>query len=320
MQEYSKGEFMSVLEIILICVGCLAGLFLLWVFAGFVAYLSSLKRGGIAGKIINKKFIKELESYKIDYKWWDTVASKKVTIKAGKETLVATVLEKEGSKKVGICVHGYYGNFKDLNPWAKLLFENGFSVIAPNLRAHGESSGQYISMGFYDKDDIVLWIQKAIKMFGEDCEIVLFGESMGAATVLMVSELSIPKNVKCIIADSGYSNAYKELEWVVEKRGFLPAFLLLPVANFFSKIFSKCDLKKANPIGSVKKTTLPILFIHGEADNFVPCFMSKQMFEVSNKEKCSLSLFPGAQHIKSYATDTERYREILLSFIKKWLG
>ena len=227
---------MSVLKIIFTIFGVLVGLFLLWVLIGFLAYLFSLRRGGLAGKLVNKVFMKEIESYKIDYSWWKTVPSKEVEIKAGEETLVGTVLEKSGSNKVGICVHGYYGNFQDLNPWAKILFEEGHNVIAPDLMAHGKSSGQKVSMGYFDKDDIVLWINKAIEMFGEDCQIVLFGESMGGATVLMTSELKLPKNVKCVIADSAYSNAYQAFEYIIEKLGFLPAFLFLPVANFFSKL------------------------------------------------------------------------------------
>ena len=292
---------MSVLEIIFTIFGVLVGLFLLWVLIGFLAYLFSLRRGGLAGKLVNKQFMKEIESYKIDYSWWKTVPSKEVEIKAGEETLVGTVLENKGSKKVGICVHGYYGNFQDLNPWAKILFEEGHNVIAPDLRAHGKSSGQKVSMGYFDKDDIVLWINKAIEMFGEDCQIVLFGESMGGATVLMTSELKLPKNVKCVIAD-------------------LPAFLFLPVANFFSKVFADCDLKKASPIDSIKKSSLPILFLHGLDDKFVPAYMSRDMFDVSNKEICSLYLTKGAGHIKSYAKDPEGYKKVMMSFIEKWLS
>lgn len=311
---------MSVLEIIFTIFGVLVGLFLLWVLIGFLAYLFSLRRGGLAGKLVNKQFMKEIESYKIDYSWWKTVPSKEVEIKAGEETLVGTVLEKSGSKKVGICVHGYYGNFQDLNPWAKILYEENFNVIAPDLRAHGKSSGQKVSMGYFDKDDIVLWINKAIEMFGEDCQIVLFGESMGGATVLMTSELKLPKNVKCVIADSAYSNAYQAFEYIIEKRGFLPAFLFLPVANFFSKVFADCDLKKASPIDSVKKSSLPILFLHGLDDKFVPAYMSRDMFDVSNKEICSLYLTKGAGHIKSYAKDPEEYKKVMMSFIEKWLS
>lgn len=310
---------MGVVEIVLTILGVIIGLFLLWVLFGFLAYLFSLRRGGLAGKLVNKVFMKEIESYKIDYSWWETIPSKEVEIKAGEETLVGTVLEKSGSKKVGICVHGYYGNFRDLNPWAKILFEEGFSVIAPDLRAHGKSSGQYVSMGYFDKDDIVLWINKAIELFGNDCQIVLFGESMGGATVLMASELNLPSNVKCVVADSAYSNAYQAFEYLVEKRGFLPAFLFLPVANFFSKVFSGCDLKKASPIDSVKKTTLPILFFHGSNDKFVPAYMSKDMFDVSNKQICSIYLTKGAGHIQSFAKDPEGYKKVITCFIEKWI-
>ena len=308
---------MSLTSVLMILIFVILSLLFVWLILGLCAYFFALRRKGFAGKLINKKFKSELGSYHIDYNWWDTVNCEEISILSNNEKLFASILKNNNSKKVAIVVHGYFGNYKDVNPWAKLFYEEGYNIIAPDLKAHGKSDGNKISMGYFDKNDMLAWINKAIEIFGKNCEIVLFGESMGGATVLMTGDLALPRNVKCIIADSPYSNAYKQMKYVISRKGFLPPFIFLPVANFFSKIFNKSDLKKASPIDSVKNTKIPILFIHGTSDRFVPSYMSCEMFDVSNKIKCKLYLVDGADHIKSYATNPSKYKEIVFSFINK---
>ena len=136
----------------------------------------------------------------------------------------------------------------------------------------------------------------------------------------MCSEQKLPKNVKCVVSDSAYSNAYKQMKYTIAKRSFLPPFMFLPVANFFSIIFNKCNLKKASPIDSVKKASLPLLFIHGKSDKFVPSSMSVEMFEVSNKKNCKLYLVENADHIKSYATNPYQYEKVVFSFVDNYIN
>ena len=309
---------MSAWLIAVIVISCLIFLIGLWFFSGYIAFLLTLRKGSLAGKIINKTMQKNIDSYKIDYKWWDNQKNEKLFLNVENETLVGNLIRNGNSKKVAIVVHGIFGTHKDLNPQAKILFEKGFNILAPDLRAHGETTGKNISMGYFEKHDLVLWINKLVEIFGKDCQIVLLGISMGGATVLLTSGESLPNNVKCVISDSGYSNAYLELKSVVN-RAFIPSFIILPQLNFFLKRLSNFDLKQASPIDAVKKTSLPILFIHGSKDLFVPCRMSKEMFEVSNKEICEIEIFDGAIHIQSFATDQDRYAKILLNFVDKWV-
>lgn len=304
--------------IAVIVISCLIFLVGLWFFSGYIAFLLTLRKGSLAGKIINRTMQKNIDSYKIDYEWWNKQKSEKLLLETEGETLSGNLIKNGNSKKIAIVVHGIFGTHKDLAPQAKILFENGFIILAPDLRAHGETTGKNISMGYFEKNDLVLWIKKLIEVFGKDCQIVLLGISMGGATVLLTSGESLPKNVKCVVSDSGYSNAYLELKSVVNK-ALVPSFIILPQLNFFLKRISKFDLKKASPIESVKKSSLPILFIHGNKDSFVPCKMSKEMFEVSNKEICELQIFNGAIHIQSFATDENLYKNILLNFVDKWV-
>ena len=310
---------MSALDIFLIILGSIAGLFLLWIIIGTITFFVSLRKGCFAGKIINGSFRKDLKHYKIDYSWWDKVKTEKIVVESGKEKLSGVIL-RNNSNKVAICVHGIFGFYKDMSPQAKFLYEQGFNILAVDLRSHGETTGKYISMGFFEKDDIVVWTKQAIKIFGEQSQIVLLGISMGASTVVFTSGENLPKNVKCVVSDSGYKDAYEQLKYVCKKKLHIPPFLVLPVANMCCKIFVKFNLKDVRPIDSVKKTKLPILFFHGSDDKFVPCYMSKDMYEVSNKKICELVITEGAGHVLSYSVDKENYQKRLTSFINKWIN
>lgn len=309
---------MSFWLIVIIILSCLAFLVGVWFLSGYIAFLLTLRRGSVAGKIINRKMRKNIEKYQINYSWWDKQKVEKLVLKTSDNTLSANLIENKSSNKVAILVHGIFGTHKDLQPQAKILLENGFNILAPDLRAHGETTGKEISMGNYEKDDVVLWIKEIVKRFGKNCQIVLLGISMGGATVLLTSGEKLPKNVKCVISDSGYSNARKELKYVIN-RVLVPSFIILPQLNFFLKRLSFFNLNKTQPIQAVKTTKLPILFIHGNKDTFVPCKMSQEMFAVSNKEICKLEIFDGAVHIQSFATDNDKYISTLLNFINKWV-
>ena len=155
---------MSALDIFFIILGSIAGLFLLWIIIGTITFFVSLRKGCFAGKIINGSFRKDLKHYKIDYSWWDKVKTEKIVVESGKEKLSGVIL-RNNSNKVAICVHGIFGFYKDMSPQAKFLYEQGFNILAVDLRSHGETTGKYISMGFFEKDDIVVWTKQAIKIW-----------------------------------------------------------------------------------------------------------------------------------------------------------
>lgn len=302
--------------VFLIVFGAVAGMFLFWGAIGFVACFVSLRKNSFAGKIINREFRKNYQIYKIDPKWWDQQEKEELQIEAEK-VILKGVLIRNSSNKIALCVHGIFGVHEDLAPQAKIFFQNGFNVFAPDLRAHGKSTGKFIGMGFFEKSDILLWINKLIQIFGKDCSIVLCGISMGASSVLLCAKEQLPKNVKAIVSDSAYSNAYGEMEYLIEKKGHVPSFLILPPMNFFFKIFGKFDLKKVSPLNAVEKANVPILFFHGESDAFVPASNSKEMFEKSDKEKCKIFLTPNAKHIQSFAINEKGYAKMLLDFVNR---
>ncbi|MBS7404167.1 MAG: hypothetical protein KIG13_02590, partial [Eubacteriales bacterium] len=146
---------MGTLEIVLIVLAAVCGIFLLWVLAGFIAFLISFRKNSIVGKMINKKFRSQLkQEYAIDYDWWEQVDNEKITIQVGKEEQSGILLRRP-TNKIAIVVHGIFGVYKDLAPQAKIFYDNNFNVFAPTLRAHDDDKSKYISMGFYEKDDLV---------------------------------------------------------------------------------------------------------------------------------------------------------------------
>jgi len=274
----------------------------------------------LIGSIVLKYINARMPEYKIDRKWWDSQNLEKLEINTGKEKLAGFLIKnKKETNKVAIVVHGYYVTHKDVNAQAEIFLRSGFNVFAPDLRAHGESTGKTIGMGSFDKDDIVLWINKMIEIFGKETEIVLFGISMGGATVCLVSGEKLPKNVKCIVSDCAYDNLYDQFRYVLREKINLPEFPIINIASRFVKFFGKYNLKDVNPRAAVEKSDLPILFIHGSVDEFVPSYMVKKLYNASNKRKCEIYIVEGASHGKSLPLAPEAYENKMMSFVDKYI-
>ena len=166
--------------------------------------------------------------------------------------------------------------------------------------------------------DCKCWANYLIDRFGKDTEILLSGLSMGAATVMMAADVGLPNNVKGIMADCGYSSP-KEILISVMKSMKLPAKLLYPLARWSAKIFGHFNLEESSAVESMKHCKVPVLLIHGEADDFVPCSMS-----IACKEACvsevELVTVAGAGHGMSYCFDAKAYEDAVERFFRKTLN
>lgn len=301
--------------------GIILLIFMAYFFIGFFFYGISVNRVSLVGGIIDRVLNKRIKEYKINRKWWDKQNFEELTISAGKEKLVGYLIKNnKPSKKIAILVHGYYVTHKDVNAQSEIFLEQGFNVFAPDLRAHGKSSGRTITMGAYDKDDIILWIQKMIEIFGESCEIVLFGISMGGATVCLVSGKKIPKNVKCIISDCAYDSLEDQFKFILKEKIKLPEFPVMRIASRFIKMLGNYEVKDVKPREAVRKSKIPILFIHGIIDEIVPSYMAHNLYSSSNRNKCEIYLVEGAKHGMCYATDPDEYKKRMVEFIGKYIN
>ena len=194
----------------------------------------------------------------------------------------------------------------------------GFNVFIVDHQAHGDSEGKYIGFGSHESRDGMQWLRFINDTFGSDIQIILHGVSMGCATVtLMSGNPDLPKNVKFTVADCGYTSPWAEFDYQL-KNAHVPSSPLLDGANFFNKRIAKYDFKKVDSVESVKHAQVPMLFIHGTKDDFVPTYMVNELYDACSSDK-DILLVEGAGHAESYPTDSAAYEAKVRSFIDKYI-
>ena len=181
--------------------------------------------------------------------------------------------------------------------------DKNYNILLVDQRAHGESKGKYITFGINESRDCVEWAKYIAAEEKGTYPVFVEGMSMGATTVLMAAGRGLPDCVKGVIADCGFTTP-KEIISHVVSRSHLPAKLLFPFVTFWFRVAAKVNINEYSTMEAMRKCTLPVLFIHGEADNFVPCDMSRRNFKACAAEK-RIFTAPGAGHGKSYVQDSK---------------
>ena len=214
-----------------------------------------------------------------------------------------------------ICFHGYKSHpFTDFSGGSGLCIEMGHNLLLIDQRAHHASEGKAITFGIQERWDALSWVEYAIDRFGSDVKITLYGISMGGATVLMAAGLSLPEQVKGIIADCPYAKA-EDIILDVGRKLHYPPGLIRPFLHLGAFLFGGFRLNETDAVRSVQNTKVPIVIIHGEADSFVPCEMSRENHEACTARK-RLVTIPGAGHGLAFMVEPERYLDELKDFFK----
>lgn len=214
--------------------------------------------------------------------------------------------------------HGYKGNAtRDFCGNWKIAREAGRNVLLIDERCHGKSEGHTITFGILERKDVMNWIQYAIQRFG-NVPIMLSGVSMGAATVLMVSGMELPENVKAVIADCPYDAPANIIKKVLGKDMGMPVGIVYPLIRLGGMLYGKFNLEASSPVESVKQSKVPILLIHGDDDRFVPYEMSCNIHAAA-PDKIEFHTIHGAGHALNYVTAPEEYKEIVHAFTEKYL-
>lgn len=230
-------------------------------------------------------------------------------------TLHANYFPQGEEKKIVVCFHGYSSeSMKEYLAISDYYLKKGYSLLLVDERAHGESDGEYIGFGCLDRQDALCWLDWLIGNCGEDVEILMHGTSMGGSTVLMASGLELPPQVKGIISDCGFTSAGDILAHVMRTIYHLPAYPVIPITNVINKFRAGYGINECNAACEVRKATVPILMIHGDADTFVPLSMCEKIYENIASPKQKL-IVEGAGHIESYYKDTAAYEQALDRFI-----
>lgn len=230
--------------------------------------------------------------------------------------LHATWFPQGDCKKVVICFHGYTSQgMKDYIGLSGYYLENGYSMLLVDERAHGQSEGTYIGFGCLDRRDALKWINWAVENCGEDVQILLHGTSMGGATVLMTSSLELPSQVKGIISDCAFTSPKEVFTHVLKHMMHMPAFPMIQIADILNRKLAGYALDECNAAREVKNAKVPILFIHGSGDTFVPCSMCETLYENCSAPKARL-IVEGAAHAESYYKETAEYEAAMNKFIR----
>lgn len=223
-----------------------------------------------------------------------------------------------GRQRWMIIVHGYTVSLLASTQYIDVFRKAGFNILLVDQRRHGGSEGDYTTYGYQEKYDVQAWVNWILEHYGEKSVIGLHGQSLGGGTVLEYLTIAHP-NVRFVIADCPYSDLTELIRHQISKLNKLPAKPLLPLVDKLLHRKAGFRLHQVSPIKAVENSTLPVLFIHGTEDNYVPTYMSREMYQVKPEPK-ELLLVEGAVHANAYGINPKRYTEVVHAFIEKALG
>ena len=223
------------------------------------------------------------------------------------------------TSKTAVIVHGY-------TDCAVRMFHIGYlynhsldyNIIVPDLRFSGLTEGEAIQMGWLDRKDVMQWIDLAPAIFGDSIQTVVHGISMGAATTMMTSGESLPPYVKCFVEDCGYTSVWDQFEKELKEQFGLPAFPLLHVSSWICQLKLGWNFQEASAVKQVAKCKLPMFFIHGDADKYVPTYMVHKVFAAKSEPK-DLWIVPNTEHAVAYQNFPEEYTVRVRKFVGEYI-
>lgn len=217
-----------------------------------------------------------------------------------------------------ICNHGYTGcGVRDCASIAVFFHRLGYDCLLVDHRAHGKSEGEYIGFGILDRFDCRSWIHYIETRFQKQKNILLYGVSMGASTVLMTAALKgISDSVKGIIADCAFTSPYDVFAHILKRDYHLPPFPIMQINDSICRRKAGYGFRDYSTLEAVQNTSIPILFIHGMMDDFVPVWMTEQNYAKCRSPK-SILLVPNAAHAAAYYENPKAYEAAIQSFLQE---
>jgi hypothetical protein len=278
--------------------------------------MSNLKTGKMR-RNIEKLFDKEVSAGNIDVEYWQKEKFETVTIESHDKLKLVGAYKDFGNDKLAIIVHGLGGKHDLMTEYAKLFQQMSFDILAIDLRSHGKSEGNEMTMGQEESKDVLLWVGKATQL-KSNYKIVLFGVSLGATSVSLLAGEDLP-SVKAIVEDCGFNNASTETKFVYSKSKLKSKFIYNLFINYLSKTHG-IDLKKVDVASKVKNAKIPVLVIHGDKDDFVPTQNGYEIFDALPEDKRDIKIIKGAGHVESIVVDKNGYKNKIKEFLNKYIS
>lgn len=267
--------------------------------------------------LFERKYMKEwVDSLEQNHLLFDTVIHSNYD---GIKLHALYIKAPQPTTKTALLIHGYTDNAVRMLMIAHLYNkELGYNVLIPDLSAHGESEGKWIGMGWLNRYEVIQWLDVALDIFGRDNQVVIHGISMGAATTMMTSGEKLPDNVKCFVADCGYTSVWDQFAHQLKRDFDLPIFPLMYATSIYSDYKLGWNFKEASSLEQVKKCNRPMFFIHGDADAYVPISMVYPLYDAKQGDK-ELWVVPGVKHADAYWDKTEEYVTRVKNFTEKYI-
>ena len=222
-------------------------------------------------------------------------------------------------KKALLAMHGYHSHdFIDFARSARYFLEAGYDVLMPDQRCHGKSEGKYICFGTKEKFDCRDWAVKLTERLGDEAKIVLMGVSMGSSTVTFALGTDLPKSVKACIADCGFTSPKDIFTHVLKRNYRMGPFPLMLTQRFFCRTVAKFDIDEST-LDVLEDNDIPILFVHGGQDDFVPTYMSHRNFLAAKGDEKEILIIPAAVHAQCVNTDFNKCRKTMLEFCSEYV-
>ena len=224
--------------------------------------------------------------------------------------------------RTAVLVHGYKDAAVKFLHLARMYNRDmGYNVLMPDLHGHGLSEGEDIQMGWKDADDVLQWIEIAEALFRDgahESQLVVHGVSMGAATTMNVSAKVLPEYVRAFVEDCGFTSVWDEFSVQLKDMFGLPAFPLMHCTSLLCSLKYGWNFREASPLESVSRCDKPMLFIHGDADTFVPFWMMQPLYDAKPEPKACW-VAPGSEHALAYNDHPAEYTRVVRDWLAQWV-
>ena len=236
--------------------------------------------------------------------------------------LIGHYYEREKGAPLIVFFHGLWGHsYLDGVPIYRITQKHNWNLLLCDLRAQGDSEGEFSTLGVLEKYDCLDWVEWAQNRFGDKNPIFLMGVSTGASIAMMSSNLGLPKSVRGIIDDCGFTSTMEMID--VNCKSHLPDYIPTRMFDFFvemgTSVWGHFCISKADACKAVSQTDIPILIIHGDRDTQAPLSMAYRLYDSCSSEK-QLYVVHGANHAENYRKNPEGYENVIAQFVEEHSG